>query len=196
MSVCVLAADGGMRITRLTETASHPLDHLVEGVRTRSNEAFTAVYQATVNDLVSFAFGMLGDRRTAEDVVQQTFLELVDAASRFRGDGSSLRAWLYKSVRFGCLDEYRRRSRRPEVPHEMIPEVSVEVDPLEGHLDAELDAALSALNVRQRTALLLRHVAGLDGGEVSQVMGITRRAAYALIERAEAALRETLEGSR
>lgn len=188
------AAIEGVWITGLTGTSTHPLDAHIEGIRDRSEEAYRAVYDALADDLASFAFGMLGDRRTAEDVVQQAFVELVKSAHKIRGDGRALRAWLFKSVRFSCLDEYRRRARRPEIPHEVLPEKAEITDDLVGHLDPALEAALGALNKRQRTAVLLRHVGGLSGEEVARVLGTSRRAAYSLLDRAESKLRAELGG--
>lgn len=184
---------GRAPIAGVTRTAQHPLDAHVDGIRARSNQAFNAVYHATVDDLASFAFGMVGDRRTAEDIVQQAFMELVRAAPRLKGDGRSLRAWLFRAVRFGCLDEYRRRSRRPEAPHENLPEVLFEPDPLADHLEPELEAALDRLGRRQRVAVLLSSVVGLSADEIAAVLGTSRRAVYGLIERGEARLREILE---
>lgn len=185
----------GVWITSLTETGSHPLDGHVDGVRGLSEEAFRAVYLALVDDLVSFAYGMVNDRPTAEDIVQQSFVELVRAAPKLRGEGRALKAWLFRSVRFGCMDEYRRRSRRPEIPVEEIPETQDDADPLQDHLAPELEEALSTLSNRHRTVLILRHVSGLSGEEIAGVLGSTRRAAYAVLARAEERLRKALEQS-
>ncbi len=185
----------GVLITGLTETVSHPLDAHVAGIRTRSETAFRAVYDATADDLTSFAFGMLSDRKTAEDVVQQAFVELVKGAHKIKGDGRALRAWLFRSVRYGCLDEYRRRSRRPEIPYEVIPDSEVIADPLADHLDPSLEAALNELRKRHRTVVLLRHVVGLSVDEIATVMGSTRRATYAVLSRAETRLRNFLDGN-
>ena len=193
MSATCASATKGVWITSLTETGSHPLDEHVDGVRSLSEEAFRAVYHALVDELVSFAFGMVSDRRTAEDIVQQSFTELVRAAPRLRGGGSSLKAWLYRSVRFGCMDEYRRRSRRPEIPVDRLPDRPERVDPLDAYLDADLERALRGLNKRQRTVIVLRHVTGLSGEEIAEVIGSSRRAAYAVLARAEAKLRSLLE---
>ncbi len=194
MSVSALpqTASSGVWITSVTHTPPHPLDVHIDGIRARSNTAFAAVYHATVDDLASFAFAMVGDRRTAEDIVQQTFVELVKAAPKLKGDGRSLRSWLFRSVRFGCLDEYRRRSRNREVPHHSVPDISVEDDPLQNQLGPELETALSMLGSRQRAAVLLANVVGLTGEEIATVLGTTRRAAYSLVERGESRLREIL----
>lgn len=183
----------GVWISGLTETASHPLDEHVAGIRTRSETAFRAVYEAIADDLLSFAFGMLSDRKTAEDVVQQAFVELVKSAHKIKGDGRALRAWLFKSVRFGCLDEYRRRSRRPEIPQEVLPDLVVNPDPLDNHLEPTLADALNSLSKRHRSVVLLRHVVGLSPDEIAKVIGSTRRATYAVLGRAEARLRDLLD---
>lgn len=60
--------------------ADEALDDLIDGIRHRSEEAFSAVYRLTADGLASYAFGMLHDRPAAEDAVQQAFLELTRAA--------------------------------------------------------------------------------------------------------------------
>lgn len=188
-------ATQGVWISQVTTTGPHPLDAHVDGVRNRSDESFRAVYLATSDDLVTFAYGMVSDLRTAEDIVQQTFVELVRAAPRLRGDGRSLRAWLFRSVRYGCLDEYRRRSRRPEVLSGDVPDGPAS-DSTQTHLAPGLESALMALTPRQRTAVILQHVVGLSGDEIAKVMKTSRRAAYAVVSRAEKNLRRALEDVR
>ena len=171
--------------------AGEALDELVDGIRERSEEAFSTVYQLTANGLASFAYGMLRDRPAAEDAVQQAFLELTKAASSIRGDGRSLRAWLYRSVRFTCLDELRRRSRRPEVPTDEVPDVGV-IDQIDLP-DPELQQALMTLNERQRTLIVLRHVVGMSPSEIARILRSNRTAVYAALARAEHRLRRLLE---
>lgn len=171
-----------------TEVGSE-LDPLVDGIRRRSDPAFRAVYEATVDGLASFAYGMLGNRAAAEDAVQQAFLELVQAATSFRGDGRALRVWLYRAVRFSCMDEMRRRSRRPETPVEHIPDSLPTVEPGVG---PDLQAALAKLTGRQRSLVMLRHVAGMSGEEIALVTKSNRSAVYAALGRAERRLRSLL----
>ena len=166
------------------------LDPLVDGIRRRSDAAFRAVYEATADGLASFAFGMLGSRGAAEDAVQQAFLELVGAGSSFRGDGRALRVWLYRAVRFSCLDELRRRSRRPETPVERLPESAPTVEPEVG---PDLQAALAQLSDRQRSLVMLRHVVGMSGEEIAVVTKSNRSAVYAALGRAERRLRSILD---
>jgi len=167
------------------------LDDQVDGVRRRSEAAFATVYRITADDLLSYAYGMLHDRTAAEDAVQQAFLELARAAPTIRGDGRTLRAWLFRSVRYNCLDELRRRRRRPETPTDPLPDEPVEDDVA----DVDLRRALERLTERQRTMVLLRHVGGLTGEEIARVVGSNRVAVYAALARAERRLRHLLEAT-
>jgi len=142
--------------------------------------------------LVSYAYGMLRDRQAAEDAVQQAFLELAGTAASFRGDGRALRAWLYRSVRFNCLDEVRRRTRHPEQPTEYLPETATSDTDTCVSLDPELEDALGRLNERQRSIIVLKHVLGFSGDEIADILGSNRAAVYASAARAERQLKKML----
>ena len=177
---------------RVVSPSPHALDAWVDGIRRGSDEAYRAVYDHTASDLLSFANGMLRSRAAAEDVVQQAFLELVAAAPSFRGRGEALRVWLFKSVRFRCLDQLRRASAR-EIPTDRLPERGVTVEPVLD-VDPRLLAALDRLSERQRSMVLMRHVVGMSGAEIASVVGLNRAAVYAVVRRAERALRQSVVG--
>lgn len=167
------------------------LDAIMDGIRSGDQGAYAVAYDHTAGHLASFAHGIVHDRAFAEDAVQQAFLELVTAAPSLRGDGRSLRAWLFRSVRFSCLDELRRRRRHPEVPADRLPDL-VERDQGSDLVDPELLAAMDHLTERQRMLVVLRHVVGMDGAEAAAVVGGTRASVYAATQRAERRLRSLL----
>lgn len=171
------------------------LDRLVDGLRAGDREAFHDCYQLTADLLASIAVGMVGDRRDAEEVVQDVFVRLARHASDFQGDGRSLRAWLVRTARNAAIDRLRARARRPEDPTEGVPDGPDPhaVAPDVAEFDPRLVEALQALTERQRTAVVLRHVAGLSGDEIAAVIGGGRDAVYALLGRAERALRRHLD---
>ena len=177
---------------RVVSPSTHALDAWVDGIRRGSNEAYRAVYDHTASDLLSYANGMLRNRAAAEDVVQQAFLELVAAAPGFRGRGEALRVWLFKSVRFRCLDHLRRASSR-EIPTDRLPDTGITDEPVLD-IDPRLLVALDELSERQRSMVLMRHVAGMSGAEIAAVVGLNRAAVYAVVRRAERKLRESVGG--
>lgn len=167
------------------------MDALLEGVRRLASDAFRDLYELVADGLNSFAYSILRDQAAGEDAVQQAFLELVKAAPTIRGDGRSLQAWLYRSVRFRCLDELRRRERRRENLHGQVPEEILATGPSPGG-EGDLAAAMSQLTHQQRSVLFLRHVVGMSGHEVAHVLDTNRAAVFATSARAERKLRELL----
>lgn len=163
----------------------------MDGIRRGSNEAYRAVYDETASDLLSFAHGLVRNRASAEDAVQQAFLELVASAHRFRGGGESLRVWLFRAVRFRCIDQLRRASRR-EIPAEQVPETGLVSDPGIDTIDPRLLAAMDELGERSRSMVVMRHVIGMSGSEIAAVVGLNRPAVYAAIQRAERRLKRAL----
>ena len=79
--------------------------------------------------LLRYAFGLLGRRQVAEDVVQEAFLRL----HRDWENVENPRAWLYRCVRNLALNERRDHGR--EVPGDI--EAADQADPGK-HPDAEL----------------------------------------------------------
>ena len=167
------------------------LNALPEGVRRLAPGAFDELYRLLADALNSFAYSMLRDSGAAEDAVQQAFLELVKNAPGFRGDGRALRAWLFRSVRFRCLDELRRRERRRETLHAEIPDHLQSSGPSPGG-GSDLAAAMSHLTHQQRSVLFLRHVMGMSGHEVATILDTSRAAVFATAARAERRLRDLL----
>lgn len=178
----------------MSKRTSHALDQYADGIRRRSDHAFRAVYEATADDLASYAYGMLRNRTAAEDAVQQAFLELVRAAEKLRGQGEAIRVWLFRAVRYTCLDELRKAGRRPELPSDSVPDPGyVDADPFDRQIDPVLAGALGSLSNRQRSLVVLRHVVGLSGEEMARVMKTSRTAVYAALNRAERRLRQALD---
>ena len=182
----------GQRYRSRVDAQTQDLDGLVGGIRERSDRAFADLHRVMADRLVSYAFGMLRDRQAAEDAVQQAFLELARTAPSFQGDGRSLRAWMYRAVRFNCLDEVRRRSRRPEQPTADLPETPAhDTDPDMG-FDPELEDALGQLSEQQRSIIVLKHVLGFSGDEIAVILDSNRTAVYASAARAERRLKKLL----
>jgi len=76
-----------------------------------------------------------------------------------------------------------------------VPDVGVEPPPAALDTDPALAAAMGQLTSRQRTLLALRHIVGMNGNEIAQVVGSNRAAVYAATKRAERQLRKLLDES-
>lgn len=185
---CGVAAPPPATETDITETA-HP-DDLTARLAQGEPSAFTYVYERVADRLFGLGIRLLRDRGAAEDAVQHSFLELTRARPELESM-RSVEAWLFKSMRFNCLDEIRRRERRPEIPTDQLPDPG-SLDTIR-FPDPDLEAALALLTPEQREVLHLKHVEGYDGEEIARITESNRSAVYAMAARAEARLRKLLD---
>jgi RNA polymerase sigma-70 factor (ECF subfamily) len=140
-----------------------------------------------------FATRLTGSPETAEEVVQNAFLRLWNGAQDWQGR-ARFTTWFYRVVHNLAIDELRRRRRTHDALDDTLQDPApTPVERLESERrSARVQAALSALPQRQRTALVLSHYEGLPQAEAAAIMGISEGALESLLSRGRAALRERL----
>jgi RNA polymerase sigma-70 factor, ECF subfamily len=137
---------------------------------------------------------MAGNDADAADATQEALLAIVRGLPRFDGR-SSFRTWSYRVAVNACLDEMRRRKRRPTTG---LPDLERFDRPVYGGGPddvaerMELDAALAALPDDFRAAVVLRDVADLDYAEIAEVLQIPAGTVRSRIARGRMALARTL----
>ncbi|WP_422337418.1 SigE family RNA polymerase sigma factor [Trebonia sp.] len=155
----------------------------------------TALYAEHGLRLVRLAVIMLGDRATAEDVVQDAFLGLYRRWDSLT-DTSHPLAYVRASVMNGCRSALRRRSRGAvglftEPPAESAE--SAEARALVSEEYRAVVAAIRRLPARQREALLLRYYLDMTEDETARAMGVSRGTVKSATSRALAAIGRILK---
>lgn len=141
-----------------------------------------------------------GRRDEAEDVLQMTYLAIVEGRARFRG-ASSLRTWLFAVIRNHARSRWRRarQSLRTAVrlasfasPEASIADAGSLADYQRGQDSARIVAAWRSLPARQREVLDLVFYRDLPLSEAAEVLGVALGTARMHYERGKAALRRQL----
>lgn len=157
----------------MSTRARRELDQLYRGHR-------DAVYHSLLRDL--------RDPHEAEDVTQTAFLQAYGSVLRGRRPERP-RAWLLT-----IADNLRRRRfQRSQGRPRHVPLDQVEVAAPETPSATELGAALGELPPQQRSALVLREVAGLSYEEIAHRLGVTVGSVQMLLFRARRSMRERLD---
>ena len=158
-----------------------------------ASQAVTAIYERHALGLTRLAFLMLGDRQTAEDVVQEAFCGLYRAWDRMSDHAHAL-GYVRSSVLNGSRSAIRRSRRVPRaVAVEAAAAASAENTVLAGERQRETVAALRRLPPRQREAVVLRYFADLPEQETAVAMGVSRGTVKSTTSRALAALARMLQ---
>ena len=154
--------------------------------RTLFREHGTAVYR--------FASVLVHDQQDAEDVVQETFLKLLQHLQS-RGNTENLRGWLFTVAAHAARDRQRRRFRW--LPWTTEHDAAVEPVPLpdeDGRLRA-LRASIRQLPERDRLLLSLR-AQGLSYREIASAAGVKPSSIGQFLARAVERWARTIEQQR
>jgi RNA polymerase sigma-70 factor (ECF subfamily) len=88
---------------------------LVSRIRGRDEDALALAYDRHADAVYGSLVRFLGDRESAEDVVQETYLALWQRAYQFDPRAGTLLGWLLGIARHKAIDRFRAASRRPKV---------------------------------------------------------------------------------
>ena len=154
---------------------------LIGRIRHGDAEALASLYDRHANRVYSLALRILRHPADAEDVVQETFLQVWHQAARFDERRASVEGWLLMIARSRALDRLRRsgrRSRREEGLDPLqrdvsdVPASGRSVDhALIGEADGRaVRQEFRALPVVQRIAVELAFYQGLTHVQIAEVL--------------------------
>ena len=157
--------------------------------------------------LVAYALRQMGDRDTAQDVVQDTLVAALTTRQAFAGR-SALRTWLVGILRHKIMDHYRERSRTPASLDALLDEgIDADIDTNSMHRAAAeygIDPAqslehkrfwetfereLSRMPARMAEAFVLSELSSLDTKALCKKLGVTSNLLWVMRFRAKEALR-------
>lgn len=196
-------------------------DHeLVQRLRDGDESAFVELIDRYGATMLRVAQMYVRDRGTAEEVVQETWLAVLNGIDRFE-ERSSLKTWLFRILTNRAKTRGQRDGRM--VPFSALAGASDEPDPsvdpdrffgpdsphpgawaappvawpqeklLESETLAVIGMAIDELPEAQRDVILLRDVDGWTPMEVSDALGITDGNQRVLLHRARSRVRAALE---
>lgn len=205
---------------RASRAASHGDEReLVARLRARDRVAFAELLDAYHGRLLRVAGSFVSSRAVAEEVVQETWLAVLDGLHRFEGR-SSLQTWIFgilanraktrgvreqRVVPFSALSSDEERAEPAVDPSRFrgngmwaAPPQRWQDGAAESVLMAQqglerVQKALEQLPPGQRAVVTLRDIEGLDADEVCNVLEISETNQRVLLHRARSKLRAVLE---
>jgi RNA polymerase sigma-70 factor (sigma-E family) len=172
-----------------TVTAETESDAVVEPFA----EGLTELYRAYAPDLLEMLWVFVGDKATAEDLVQEAFIRLHRAWPRLEPGGGT-RAYLRITAFNLARSGFRRRLvALRHRPTELSPASSPEADVVLREDQREVAAALRTLPGRQRQCVVLRYWTGLGDQEIGVELGISVNSVKTHLRRGMAAMEKQLE---
>ncbi len=158
-------------------TDDHQLMTLIDSVAQRDEAALKALYDLTARKLYGLALRVVNNAERAEDVLQESFLQIWRNAPDYRASLSPPMAWLALIVRSRSLDSLRRRAaERGHLTQELDETLA---DTLEGDTPDPMDTSLASqqawalhqclqqLEHKQREVISLAYLRDLSHSELA-----------------------------
>ncbi len=173
-----------------------PFDDVLSAAQAGAAWAFEVLYR----DLSPSVTGYLRLHGAAEpdDLASETFLGVFTGLAGFSGDEGALRAWVFTIAHRRLVDDWRRRSRRPQAADD----AGDLTEHLGGDVEDDVLVRVGADTVQQlcdllpddqRAVILLRVLADLTIEQIALALGRSVASVKALQRRGLRALRTELE---
>jgi RNA polymerase sigma factor (sigma-70 family) len=176
---------------------------LLAGLGAGDREAAAAFVRRFQGRVYGLALTIVRDRRTAEDVAQETFLRAWRNAESYDARRGRVASWLLTIARNLAIDAARLRGVEPMDPDLLAGSLQLSgaaAAPGDGELAPDererLRWAIAELPPDQRRALVLAAYLGRSAREISELDGVPLGTVKTRIRTAMLKLRAALEGSR
>jgi RNA polymerase sigma-70 factor (ECF subfamily) len=187
------------------KTLAHSTDEdLLQLMITGHEDAFTTLYRRWQGKVYRFALQMTGSRTQAEEVIQDTFMVLIQEAERFDTARGSFSSYLYGIAR-NCVRRVVGRDRsfvltsttEPEAAA-VITQFATEEDPMDELTRSEtirtVRQAVSALPVLYREVVVLCDLHEMSYVKAASVLGCSIGTVRSRLHRARSFLIQKLQG--
>lgn len=172
----------------------------LEGVRRKDPQALASFFDAAFPYVYSLAYRLMGQHEAAEDVTQDVFVKVYQAADRLQADRHP-KPWLTTITYNTCRDAARRRAARPEALENgaLIGRLPGEASTPEEELlrkerEMLVEKALLQLDEESRAAVILHDYCGTAHEDIAEMMELSHAAARKRYSRAVKRLVEIIKG--
>lgn len=155
--------------------------------------------------LYNFAYHLTYNEEDANDLVQETFMKAFRFINSF-DSGTNAKAWLFKILKNGFINEYRRKKKEPsKVDYEDIiayqdadeenggVAFDLREDIFDGMMGDEITVALNRLPIDFKTVILLCDIEGFTYEEIAKIIDIPIGTVRSRLHRARNMLKESLK---
>lgn len=183
--------------TTRTQNPNGVLEAWIAAMAAENTQALAMLYEQTKTAVYGFALSLTKNSQDAEDVTQETYVRLFQAAKSYRPRGKPM-AWILTITRNLSLMKLRKRKNQgtPFQDH-LVADEKQEQDFSENSINRiVLKTVLQALSDEERQIVMLHSVTGLKHREIAEVLQIPLSTALSKYRRALSKLKKGLKGEK
>ncbi|MFN8163575.1 MAG: RNA polymerase sigma factor [Solirubrobacterales bacterium] len=169
-------------------------DRLARRAVSGDERAFAAIFRRHHQSLYRFCLAIVGNSEDAQDALQNTMVKVLRALPGEERQ-IQLKPWLYRIAHNESIELIRRRRDTRQLPPELAaPGSGLAEEAASRERLRRLISDMDELPERQREALIMRELAGLDFSEIGAALGTSASVARQTLYEARRSLRQMDEG--
>lgn len=182
-------------------TAQPSDEKLMMQYKNGSLRAFEALYARHKGGLFRFILRSVGSVENTEELFQEVWGKMIAGADRYEPK-AKFTTYLYRIARNAIIDQYRKGSGLSVIQDtETVEQTAASQGQPDREyandvLGTQLEEAVGALPVEQRTAFLLQVQQGMKLDDIAAICGVGRETIKSRLRYASSKLRENLEVAR
>ena len=166
---------------------------IVEACQSGDRTAQNKLYNLYSKAMYNICYRMLKDEMEAEDVLQNSFIDVFTKLNSFRFQ-SAVGAWIKRIVINNCINQLKRRKVSFELLDDHYDYSEPAPEPKDRQLTIDrIKAAMAELSDGYRVVFSLYLLEGYDHSEIAQILGVSEATSKSQFSRAKAKMRTLLE---
>lgn len=183
-------------LTSVTENINteSELDELIARIAKGDTDAFAAFYERTKASVYGFSLSILRNRHDAEDVMQNCYIAVFNAAAGYKSNKKPM-AWVLTITKNLCYQLFREKSKTHDFPMEALNDILFS-DEFSSQSDSRivLEYCLRELSETERQIVLLHAVSGLKHKDTARLLELPLGTVLSKYNRAIAKIKEHFKG--
>ncbi len=167
---------------------------LFQEIKKKNRKVYEALFHQYYPILTKFAEGFVFNGQIAEDIVQDLFVHFWENSAVIEIN-TSIRSYLYKSVRNRCLNHLRGLKVQDKNRLLYIEASLNSEDPLswrEVDLTHDIQDAINSLPDQMREIFMMKYMQGAKTKDIAEMKGISENTINTQLQRAKKKLRKKL----
>lgn len=169
----------------------------------RDQSALELLYQKTSAYLNAVAYRIVGSADGSNDVLQESFVQIWNNATRYTAAQGNPTTWMTSIVRYRAIDKVRHEGRHQNRPHheeeaEILLSTASEDTQEEVYsrfrLNEELKKCLNAMNDKFKQSIELAYLHGYSREELAETLGTNINTVKSWLKRGGAQLKICMQG--
>lgn len=168
------------------------LDNAIYGIANGEEGALRSLYELSSSAIYAYALTVTGNCYDAQDVMQDTFIKVYDAAPNYISQGKPM-SWLLRIAKNLCFDKFRQQARQTNISDEQLEQQLCATD-----ADATdrlvVMSCLRQLDRDERTIVVMHAVGGVKHREIAAELNLPLNTVLSKYRRALVKLQNIIEG--